>query len=39
MKVAQAQAASPFINRRYLLGKAVLVFWPVWDPFRWKTIR
>jgi hypothetical protein len=30
---------SPFIDERFLLGKAVLVFWPILDPFRWKTIR
>ncbi|HZL99810.1 MAG TPA: signal peptidase I [Planctomycetota bacterium] len=29
----------PFIHRRYLLGKAVAVFWPIFDPFRWKLIR
>jgi signal peptidase I len=31
--------AAPFIHRRYLLGKAIVVFWPVLDPFRWKLIR
>ncbi len=30
---------APFINRRYLLGKAIAVFWPVFHPFRWKLIR
>lgn len=29
----------PFIHRRYLLGKAMAVFWPVVNPFRWKLIR
>lgn len=29
----------PFINRRYLLGKAIAVFWPIISPFRWKLIR
>ena len=36
---AQTLQATPFINQRYLLGKAVAVFWPVYDPFRWKLIR
>jgi len=31
--------AAPFIHERYLLGKAVVVFWPVLNPFRWKLIR
>jgi len=32
---------APFIDRRYLLGKAVAVFWPIppFGPFRWKLIR
>lgn len=32
---------APFIHRRYLLGKAVAVFWPIppFGPFRWKLIR
>ncbi len=30
---------APFIHERYLLGKAGVVFWPVFDPFRWKLIR
>jgi len=30
---------APFINQRYLLGKAIAVFWPVFHPFRWKLIR
>jgi signal peptidase I len=30
---------APFIHRRYLLGKAMVVFWPIVDPFRWKLIR
>jgi hypothetical protein len=29
----------PFIHKRYLLGKAVAVFWPIISPFRWKLIR
>jgi signal peptidase I len=29
----------PFIHRRYLLGKAIAVFWPIISPFRWKLIR
>jgi len=29
----------PFIDRRYLLGKAIAVFWPIFKPFRWKLIR
>jgi hypothetical protein len=35
---AQALAPAPFIHERYLLGKAVAVFWPV-VPFRWKLIH
>ena len=32
---------APFIHRRYLLGKAAAVFWPIppFGPFRWKLIR
>ena len=30
---------APFIHRRYLLGKVLAVFWPVYDPFRWKLVR
>jgi signal peptidase I len=30
---------APFIHQRYLLGKAMVVFWPVFHPFRWKLIR
>jgi len=32
---------APFIHRRFLLGKAVAVFWPIppFGPFRWKLIR
>ena len=37
--VRQEQEFCPFIPARNLLGKAVAVFWPVIDPFRWKLIR
>ena len=37
--VSQALAPAPLIDQRYLLGKAVAVFWPVFHPFRWKLIR
>ncbi|MGQ0551610.1 MAG: signal peptidase I [Planctomycetota bacterium] len=37
--VSQRREPAPFIHRRYLLGKALVVFWPVFDPFRWKLIR
>ncbi len=30
---------APFIHRRYLLGKVLAVFWPVYKPFRWKLVR
>lgn len=36
---SQVLEAAPFIHERYLLGKATAVFWPVFDPFRWKLIR
>jgi len=35
----QRLEAAPFVPERFLLGKATLVFWPVWKPFRWKLIR
>ncbi|MHC5209099.1 MAG: signal peptidase I [Planctomycetota bacterium] len=37
----QSLEPAPFIHERYLLGKAVAVFWPVWPfgPFRWKLIH
>ena len=34
-----SEAPAPFIHRRYLLGKVLAVFWPVYDPFRWKLVR
>lgn len=37
--VGQSRQFAPFINQRFLLGKAGVVFWPVVDPFRWKLIR
>jgi signal peptidase I len=37
--VEKTRQYMPFIHRRYLLGKAVAVFWPIFDPFRWKLIR
>jgi signal peptidase I len=37
--VDQTKGFAPFIHRRYLLGKAVAVFWPIYNPFRWKLIR
>jgi len=37
--VDQSLRASPFVHERYILGKAIAVFWPVYDPFRWKLIR
>ncbi|RKY20359.1 MAG: signal peptidase I [Planctomycetota bacterium] len=36
---SETATAAPFIHQRYLMGKAVAVFWPVFDPFRWKLIR
>lgn len=36
---AERREDAPFIPERNLLGKAVAVFWPVYDPFRWKLIR
>jgi signal peptidase I len=38
---AQRIDPAPFIHERYLLGKAVAVFWPVppFGPFRWKLIH
>ncbi len=30
---------APYIHKRYLLGKATAVFWPIFKPFRWKFIR
>lgn len=35
----QTRADAPFIPAENLLGKATAVFWPVFDPFRWKLIR
>ncbi len=29
----------PFIHEKYMLGKAMAVFWPVYPHFRWKLIR
>lgn len=37
--VSEAREPAPFIPERYLLGKAVAVFWPIFKPFRWKLIR
>lgn len=37
--VDERSAPAPFIHERYLLGKAVTVFWPVLSPFRWKLIQ
>jgi signal peptidase I len=37
--VSESLEPAPLIHERYLLGKAVAVFWPVFDPFRWKLIR
>ncbi len=37
--VSESREPAPFIPSRCLLGKAVAVFWPVFDPFRWKLIR
>ena len=37
--VSQTLEPAPLIDQRYLLGKAVAVFWPVFHPFRWKLIR
>jgi hypothetical protein len=37
--VSQSLEPAPLIDQRYLLGKAVAVFWPVFHPFRWKLIR
>ncbi|MCB9898970.1 MAG: signal peptidase I [Planctomycetes bacterium] len=36
---SQTSDFAPFIDQRYLLGKATAVFWPVFKPFRWKFIR
>ncbi|MED5330045.1 MAG: signal peptidase I [Planctomycetota bacterium] len=30
---------APFIPGKFILGKAVAVFWPIFDPFRWKLIH
>ncbi len=30
---------APYIHERYMLGKAGVVFWPIFNPFRWKLIR
>ena len=35
----RSEHPAPFIHERYLLGKAIMVFWPVYDPFRWKLIQ
>lgn len=35
----RSEHPAPFIHERYLLGKAIMVFWPVVDPFRWKLIQ
>ena len=37
--VGEEKRTAPFIHERYLLGKAVAVFWPVFKPFRWKLVR
>jgi signal peptidase I len=37
--IAERPAWAPFIPARNLLGKAIVVFWPVFRPFRWKLIR
>ena len=37
--VAERSEYAPFVNRRFLLGKAIAVFWPIIHPFRWKLIR
>jgi len=37
--VSRSERPAPFIHQRYLLGKAIMVFWPVVDPFRWKLIQ
>jgi hypothetical protein len=37
--VNESRHYEPFIDQRFLLGKAGVVFWPVFDPFRWKLIR
>jgi len=29
----------PFIHEKYMLGKAMAVFWPIYPHFRWKLIR
>ena len=41
LKAPPRTEPAPFIHRRYLLGKAVAVFWPIppFGPFRWKLIR
>jgi signal peptidase I len=30
---------SPFFHEKFLLGKAMAVFWPIYPHFRWKLIR
>ncbi|GJM21070.1 MAG: hypothetical protein DHS20C15_09850 [Planctomycetota bacterium] len=35
----ERHAEAPFIPADNLLGKATAVFWPVFNPFRWKLIR
>lgn len=37
--VDESLRASPFVHKRYILGKAIAVFWPVYQPFRWKLIH
>jgi signal peptidase I len=37
--VSRSLEPAPLIDQRYLLGKAVAVFWPIIHPFRWKLIR
>ena len=37
--IAQHSAPAPFVHERYLLGKVLAVYWPVWPHFRWKLVR
>ncbi|MFH2002288.1 MAG: S26 family signal peptidase, partial [Planctomycetota bacterium] len=29
----------PFIHKKLMLGKAMVVFWPIFPHFRWKLLR
>jgi hypothetical protein len=29
----------PFVSRNLMLGKAMVIFWPVYPHFRWNILR